>query len=110
MSKGVAQSQDCIFFLMLILLQLLDVGLSYFCLASFPCLPRLRFLIACSMQKLSQFLHTGSDQKPEPGKAWERGYFCYAWLKERMTLLECAVYPFYVHLTSMYITICDEFF
>ena len=22
---------------------------------------------------LAQFLHTGSDQKPEPGKAWERG-------------------------------------
>jgi len=65
MSKGVAQSQDCIFFLMLILLQLLDVGLSY---------------------------------------------FCYAWLKERITLLEFAVYPLYVHLTSMYITTCDEFF
>ena len=31
-------------------------------LASFPGLPRLRFL------------HTASDQKPEPGKAWERGY------------------------------------
>ena len=23
---------------------------------------------------LAQFLHTASDQKPEPGKAWERGY------------------------------------
>ena len=35
---------------------------------------RLWFLIACSMQKLSQkFSHTASDQKPEPGKAWERG-------------------------------------
>ena len=28
------------------------------------------FLIACSMQKLSQ---QASDQKPKPGKAWERG-------------------------------------
>ena len=23
---------------------------------------------------LAQFLDTASDQKPEPGKAWERGY------------------------------------
>ena len=33
-------------------------------LASFPGLPRLQFLIACSMQKRSQ----------KPGKAWKRGY------------------------------------
>ena len=33
-------------------------------LASFPGLPRFRFLIACSIQKLSQFLHIASDQKP----------------------------------------------
>ena len=48
-------------------------------LASFPGLPRLQFLIACSMQKRRvpnpnpPFLHTASDQKLEPGKAWERG-------------------------------------
>ena len=44
-------------------------------LASFPGLPQLQFLIACSMQKLlAPFLLTASDQKLEPGKAWERGY------------------------------------
>ena len=50
---------------------------SYLCsstVASFPGLPRLQFLIACSKQKWSQkFLHTASDQKLELGKAWERG-------------------------------------
>ena len=40
--------------------------------ASFPGLPQLQFLIACSMQK--RFLHTESDQKLELGKAWERGW------------------------------------
>ena len=46
-------------------------------LASFPGLPWLQFLITYGMQKsmlLPPFLHTASDQKLEPGKAWERGY------------------------------------
>ena len=45
-------------------------------LASFPGLPRLRFLITCSMRKLlAQFLHTASDQKPEPEKACQLATF-----------------------------------
>ena len=38
-------------------------------IASFPGLPTVQFLIACSMQK--QNLYTASDQKLEPGKVWE---------------------------------------
>ena len=43
--------------------------------ALFPGLPRLQFLIACSMHTASdqKLEHTASDQKLEPGKAWERG-------------------------------------
>ena len=43
--------------------------------ASFPGLPRLRFdRLQYAKTELAQFLHTASDQKPEPGMAWERGY------------------------------------
>ena len=37
------------------------------CIASFPGLPTVQFLIACSF-----LLHTASDQKLDGGKAWER--------------------------------------
>ena len=35
----------------------------------------------CNMQKLPPFSNTASNQKLEPGKAWERGYIPYKGLK-----------------------------
>ena len=43
------------------------------------------WLSFCTLQaiknqsRLVHFLHTASDQKPEPGKAWERGYSHLTW-------------------------------
>ena len=41
--------------------------------ASFPGLPTIQFLIACTMQKLDSG-KAASDQKLDGGKAWEQSY------------------------------------
>ena len=38
-----------------------------------PVFDRLQYAKTEPEALLAQFLHTASDQKPEPGKAWERG-------------------------------------
>ena len=72
--------------------------LRYSYLASFPYLPTLQFLIACSVHISSivprpslppRHMHTASNQKLDGGKAWERGYIVITFCRQIMTF-QCA--------------------